>query len=95
MSDIHSDNDSSSKGSSSQRTQPRSLAEQVSFSIAVLFLVTLIGSICYLWSSKGEPGSPNPVVTIKTDRRVLRAIPSSLRSHESRRRYSGISPGCS
>jgi uncharacterized protein (TIGR02588 family) len=65
MSDIHSDEDSSSKP-----IQPRSLAEQLSFSIAVLILVTLIGLICYLWLGKRQPGSPNPVVTVKPTQEI-------------------------
>lgn len=65
MSDIHSDDDTSFEDEPSKHTQPRSLAEQVSFSIAALILFTLVGFICYLWLGKGESSSPNPVVTVK------------------------------
>jgi len=65
MSDIHSDDDTSFEDEPSNHIQPRSLAEQVSFSIAALILFTLVGFICYLWLGKGEPSSPKPVVTVK------------------------------
>lgn len=66
MSDGHSsDNDRSSEGNSLESKQPRSLAEQVSFSIAALILVSLVGLVCYLWLGKREQQFPNPIVTVK------------------------------
>lgn len=65
MSNVHSDHDSPSENSSSETKQPRSLAEQASFSIAVLMLATLVGLVCYLWLGRREQTSPNPVVITK------------------------------
>lgn len=66
MSDRPSSNDHSPPESkSSDNQQSRSIAEQISFSIAALILVTLIGLVCYLWLGKREQESPHPVVTTK------------------------------
>jgi uncharacterized protein (TIGR02588 family) len=47
---------------SSQKPSPRSWAEQVSFGIAALIVLTLLGGICYLWWIKREPAPANPVI---------------------------------
>jgi uncharacterized protein (TIGR02588 family) len=47
----------------SQKPSPRSWAEQVSFAVAALIVLTLIGGICYLWWSRREPAPANPVIT--------------------------------
>jgi len=66
MSNVHiSDDDGLSESDSSKSNESRSLAEQVSFSIAVLILAILVSSVCYLWLSKREQKPPNPVVTLK------------------------------
>ncbi|NJR37557.1 MAG: TIGR02588 family protein [Leptolyngbyaceae cyanobacterium CSU_1_4] len=64
MSDVHSSDDGSSQNSSSDQP-PRSLAEQVSFSLAALLLTTLVGLICYLWLGKRGEAPPNPILVIK------------------------------
>jgi uncharacterized protein (TIGR02588 family) len=63
--DDRSSGDKPSEGSQEKINQPRSLAEHVSFSIAVLILVTLIGLVGYLWLGKREKDAPNPVVISK------------------------------
>lgn len=66
MSDVHSsDNDRPSEEKSLESKQPRSLAEQVSFSVAALILAGLVGLVCYLWLGKRQQTSPNPIVTVK------------------------------
>jgi uncharacterized protein (TIGR02588 family) len=47
---------------SSQKPPPRSWAEQVSFGIAALIVLTLISAVSYLWWSKRQPAPANPVI---------------------------------
>jgi uncharacterized protein (TIGR02588 family) len=49
--------------SDSKPKQPRSLAEQVSFSIAALILASLIGGVVHLGLGKREQVPANPVIT--------------------------------
>jgi uncharacterized protein (TIGR02588 family) len=66
MSDVHSSNiDRPSESNPSESKQPRSLAEQVSFSIAALILTILVGLVCYLWLGKRGQDPPNPIVAVK------------------------------
>lgn len=60
-----SSEDRSSENRRSKNRQPRSLAEQVSFSIAVLILAIVIGTVSYLWLGKQEKQPPKPVVILK------------------------------
>ncbi|MBW4515698.1 MAG: TIGR02588 family protein [Timaviella obliquedivisa GSE-PSE-MK23-08B] len=65
MSNVPSSGNKPSESSSLESQQPRSVAEQISFSVAALFLATLVSLVCYLWFGKREQAPPNPVVTVK------------------------------
>jgi uncharacterized protein (TIGR02588 family) len=66
MNDAHSKKskeDDPADQSGSNTSQPRSLAEQVSFGIASLILASLIGAVCYLGLWKREQAPANPIIT--------------------------------